>query len=278
MERRDFLKTACTTGTVAALAAGTMAQTSQSANAAEPSDGRTLIEFREYLCQTPEKKKKLIDILDSAMIPALNRQGIKPVGIFETSAELNPGERTYNEANNLKVYLLCQYTSCEQMVGATAKLLADKTYMSDAAEIFSAPMRDPIYDSCESTIMRGFEHCPQIEVPNLEKDRVIQIRFYNSYNIERNAAKIEMFDTGGELELFRKSNMLPVFFGETLAGRMMPNLTYMLSFKNEEERSKAWPQFGSSPEWKELSGNPKYKDTANKIVNIVLKPSPKSQI
>lgn len=278
MERREFLKTACTTGAVTALAAGTMTQLSQPAHAAEPSDNRALIEFREYHCLTPEKKQKMIEILDKAMIPALNRQGVTPVGVFETSAELNEGDRSYDKANDLKVYLLCQYANCEQLLGATAKLLADEAFMNDAAEIFNAPMKDPIYDNCESTIMRGFEHCPQIDVPNLEKDRVIQIRYYKSYNIERNAAKIEMFDTGGELDLFRHFGMLPVFFGETLAGRMMPNMTYMLSFKNMDEKNENWRKFATSPEWKKLSSDPKYKDTADKIVNVLLKPSPKSQI
>lgn len=278
MERRNFLKTACTTGTIAALTAGTMTQMSPSARAAESGDHRALIEFREYHCGTPEKKRKLIDILDKAMIPALNRQGVKPVGVFETSAELNEGDRSYDKANDLKAYLLCQYANCEQLFGTTAKLLADKAFMNDAAEIFNAPMKDPIYDDCESTIMRGFELCPQIEVPNMEPTRVIQIRYYKSYNIERNAVKIEMFDPDGELEMFRHFGMMPVFFGETLAGRMMPNLTYMLSFKNMDEKNENWRKFATSPEWKELSGKPKYKDTADKIVNILLKPSPRSQV
>ena len=274
MERRDFLKTACATGAMAAVATGTTL-------AQPPAGGRSnraFIEFREYHCANTEKKQQLIKILDNAMIPALNRLDIKPVGVFETSAELNAGDRNYDVANNLKVYLLCQYTNMRQIVTVNSRLLADEAFMADAGEIFSAPMNTPIYETCESTLMYGFPNCPQIEVPTLDAARVIQIRFYKSYNIERNAAKIAMFDPDGELELFRKFGMDPVFFGETLAGRMMPNLTYMLSFKDQEAKDAAWSKFGGSPEWKELSSNPKYKETANKIVNIVLKPSANSQI
>ncbi|MCL2623838.1 MAG: NIPSNAP family protein [Planctomycetaceae bacterium] len=274
MERRDFLKTACATGAMAAVATGTaMAQP----NAAGRSN-RAFIEFREYHCATAEKKQQLLAILDSAMIPALNRQGITPVGVFETSAELNAGDRNYDAANDLKVYLLCQYLNTRQMVAATSRLLADDAFMTAAADVFNAPMNAPIYETCESTLMYGFPNCPQIEVPTLEATRLLQIRFYKSYNIERNTRKIEMFDPDGELDLFRRCNMAPVFFGETLAGRMMPNLTYMLGFKNTEEKDAAWATFVASAEWKELSSNPKYKDTANKIVNIFLKPSPKSQV
>ncbi|MCL2118640.1 MAG: NIPSNAP family protein [Planctomycetaceae bacterium] len=274
MERRDFLKTACATGAMATVATGTAL--------AQPTAGsrsnRAFIEFREYHCATAEKKQLLIAILDRAMIPALNRQEITPVGVFETSAELNAGDRNYDAANNLKVYLLCQYGNMRQLTAAPSRLLADEAFMSAATDVFEAPMNEPVYETCESTLMYGFPNCPRIEVPTLEASRLLQIRFYKSYNIDRNAAKIAMFDTDGELELFRKYGMSPVFFGETLAGRMMPNLTYMLGFKNTEEKDAAWSKFASSPEWKELSGNPKYKDTANKIINIVLKPSPKSQV
>ena len=266
--------TACAAGTVAV----TGALTQSAAEAHDIPGEKSLIEWQVFTCGTAEKKKKLLAIFDQALIPALNRQKITPVGVFETSAELNPGEKTYEAANDLRVYVLCQYTNIDSLLQVTPKLLADKKYMSDAAAIFDAPMNDPLFDTSESSLMLGFNHCPKIEVPSLDPARIVQIRLYNSYNIERNAKKIDMFDIGGELDLFRKCNMSPVFFGETLAGRMMPNLTYMLSFKNMDAQKEAWAKFVASPEWDALKSNPKYKDTANKIVNIFLKPSPKSQV
>ncbi|MCL2349231.1 MAG: NIPSNAP family protein [Planctomycetaceae bacterium] len=278
MERRDFLMTACAAGTVAATSAVTGVLTQPAAEAHDLPDNKSLIGWQVYTCGTAEKKKKLLAIFDQALIPALNRQKISPVGVFETSAELNPGEKTYEAANDLRVYVLCQYANIDALLQMTPKLLADKKYMSEAAAIFNAPMNDPLYDTCEVTLMLGFNHCPKIEVPTLDADRIVQWRLYNSFNIERNAKKIDMFDIGGELELFRKCNMSPVFFGETLAGRMMPNLTYMLGFKNPAEKEAAWKKFGESDEWKAISGDPQYKDTANKIVNLILKPSANSQV
>ncbi|MDR1385412.1 MAG: NIPSNAP family protein [Planctomycetaceae bacterium] len=278
MKRRDFLKTAgtaaCAAGTT--MTAGTMAQ--QSALASESPKGKAIIELRVFTCANAEKKQKLIEIFDAALIPALNRQGIEPVGLFETNAELNDGDKTYDQANDLKIFLVTQFMTTDQLIQVTPKLLADEKYLKDAAPIFEAPMNDPVYDTSEASLLLGFDHFPRIEVPSLEKDRVLQIRLYNSYNIERNARKIDMFDVGGEIALFRKYGMLPVFYGETLAGRMMPNLTYMLSFKNMEEKVANWQKFATSSEWKTLSGNPLYKNTANKILNILLKPTPKSQI
>lgn len=267
--------TTCTAGVVAA----TLPQSAVQAHDDDDfADGRKLLEWRVFTCKTPEKKAQLIHIFENALIPALNRQKITPVGIFETDGTLNEGDQSYDPTNDLRVFVLCQYDSPERLIRVTPKLLADKQYMKDAAAIFEAPMNDPIYDSCESTLMLGFNNCPKIEVPVTSKSRIFQIRFYNSYNIERNASKVDMFDIGGEIPLFVKCGMLPVFFGETVAGRMMPNLTYMVGFENMDEKAANWSKFGKSEEWKKLSSDPKYKDTANKILNIVLKPADGSQI
>jgi len=87
-----------------------------------------------------------------------------------------------------------------------------------------------------------------------------------------------MFDEGGELPLFRKVGMHPVFFGDTVFGDLMPNLTYMLGFENDEARKAAWGTFVASPEWAGMKDLPMYKDTANTIINVMLRPSPGSQI
>jgi len=87
-----------------------------------------------------------------------------------------------------------------------------------------------------------------------------------------------MFNEGGELALFRKVGMNPVFFGQRLAGTRMPNLTYMLGFDDEAAQKAAWGRFLAHPEWKKMRSDPKYKDTVSKITNIVLKPTPYSQI
>lgn len=174
--------------------------------------------------------------------------------------------------------MLMAHDSPESFLQSGAKLLQDAAFLKAAAPILDAPMKDPIYTELKSSLMYGFEKCPAIEVPTLGKDRVLQMRFYRSYNLERNAAKVHMFDHGGELPLFRKSGMPPVFFGDTIIGDFQPNLTYMLSFENEEARKLGWKTFVSSDEWKDISTRDMYKDTAHQITNILLRPSPGSQI
>jgi len=72
--------------------------------------------------------------------------------------------------------------------------------------------------------------------------------------------------------------LIPVFFGETLVGAKMPSLTYMLTFSDITARDKAWATFGKDPEWKALSTDPQYRDNVSAITDVILQPTPYSQI
>ena len=78
----------------------------------------------------------------------------------------------------------------------------------------------------------------------------------------------------GEMGIFQRLGMRPVFFGETIVGRNLPNLTYMLSFDNLAEREKLWGAFGADPEWKKMRSVPEYADAliVSNISNSILRP------
>jgi len=235
---------------------------------------REFVEIRTYTCSSVEKRNGLREIFDAALIPALNRQGIKKVGVFWSDAVVNDGNAAY--ATNL--FVVIPHPTYESFVAGDRKLLADERFMRDAAAIFNAPMADPLYDACSCALLQAFATCPQVRKVASSSERVLQLRIYNSYTIERNARKIEMFEQGGEIGIFRACGMEPVFFGQTLAGDRMANLTYMLGFSNKEEKEAAWKKFRAHPEWLKLKADPRYKDTANKITNILLRPSKGSQL
>ena len=89
---------------------------------------------------------------------------------------------------------------------------------------------------------------------------------------ERAMKKIQMFNEGGEIAIFRRVGMRPVFFGQTLIGSKLPNLTYMLEFDNEQTMTTAWNGFRGDADWKKLSGDETYTDTVSNITNLVLRP------
>lgn len=265
MKRRFFVLSACAAALV-------VSQGCKSAGVC--SGGREYVELKTYVCSSVEKRDALLAVFDKALVPALNRQGIGKVGVFWTDGEVNDG----NGAYATQVFVLVPHRTMASFVKAERLLLADPVFMRDAAALFTAPMADPLYDSCSSSLFRGFETCPAVERVTASGDRLFQLRIYNSYTPERNVKKVAMFEEGGEIAIFRKCGLAPVFFGEALAGDRLANLTYMLGFPDKEAKDTAWKTFREHPEWLALKADPQYKDTANKITNIVLRPSAGSQL
>jgi len=91
--------------------------------------------------------------------------------------------------------------------------------------------------------------------------------------------KVEMFNSG-EFDVFKEAGFWQVFYGDTLIGSRMPNLTYMLGFEDLTDRTNKWNAFRSAPEWKKLSTSPRYafEEIVSNITNIILSPAPFSQI
>jgi hypothetical protein len=272
MKRREFL---------AAGGAGLAALTTANALVANPIPiVKQYIEVRKYTVKDADKRKLLVETLDKALLPALNRQGIAPAGVFV------PLEKEAAYALNVFVVFPHQMPM-ENITSVNTKLLADAEYRKAAAPIFETNSKDPVYTACETYLLNSFPSMPALETPQLGAtktplhtmpDRVFEWRLYRSFNIERNAAKIKMFDEGGELPVFREVGLNPIFFGDVLAGNKLPALMYMVGCPSLEAHAEAWRLFGQHPKWREIRNLPEYADTATEIDKVVLKPSPGSGI
>lgn len=228
-------------------------------------------ELRLYFMLPGAKQKLLNDFLRDAAIPAWNRLGIGPVGVFTV---------TYGP-NLPTLYVLLPHKNLESVVAASARLTADAEYQKAGTEFLSVPMSDPAFVRMESSLLIAFEEMPKLEAPKGaagNKPRIFEMRTYESHSEKAGKKKIEMFNAGGEIPIFRRTGLQPVFFGETIIGPKMPNLTYMLTFENMQARDKSWDAFRDDPDWKKLSANPIYKDTVSNITDIILRPAAYSQI
>src|SRR6185369_759661 len=117
----------------------------------------------------------------------------------------------------------------------------------------------------ESTLLRSIEAMPTLEPSTAvgsTTPRIYELRTYESHNDRAALNKLRMFNAG-EVPIFRRAGLTPVFFGETLIGAGLPSLTYMLTFPDMPSRDSAWAAFGKDPEWKKLSGDPQYKDNVS---------------
>jgi hypothetical protein len=88
-----------------------------------------------------------------------------------------------------------------------------------------------------------------------------------------------MFNSG-EFGVFQRAGFWEVFYGDTLIGSHLPNLTYMLSFPDLSEMNAKWKAFGSDPEWKKLTSSSRFnfEEIVSNITSLILNPTSYSQI
>ena len=230
--------------------------------------GREYYELRQYTLQSEEQKQGLDAFLRDAAIPAINRLGIKPVGVFYPDQGYSP------------VYLLLPHPTAESSTTLIERLGQDSEFMSRGAAYLDATSGAPAYRRMESSLMVAFAGMPRIETPVRSPGRVFQLRIYESPSERTGLKKIEMFNDAGEIQIFREVGLNPVFFGQTLIGSKMPNLTYMLAFESIEAQKAAWKRFGGHPLWQKISKLPEYADKAilSGITNLPLIAADYSQV
>ena len=122
-----------------------------------------------------------------------------------------------------------------------------------------------------------------IEVPaatGSKGPRLFELRTYESHNERAHRAKVRMFAEMGEIEIFRRVGLAPVFFSRTVAGPRMPSLVYMLVHEDLAARDKSWNGFRNDPEWKKLAATAGYSDAeiVTNITTVLLRPASYSQI
>jgi hypothetical protein len=266
MKRREFLRTSLAASSLAGLSASSL-----SLSAAESSaTGREYYELRIYRLKAGAKSDLLDSYLETAAIPALNRLGIKPIGVFT--------ERETKEAP--AVYALIPYPSLDSFSEAATKLLSDPELQKAGAAYLQSPKDNPAFDRIESWLMLAFAGMPKLEQPAYSKERkprMFELRIYESHSEVKAIKKVEMFNSG-EIDVMREVGLGPVFYGQALIGPSLPHLTYMLSAEDQDAHKKHWETFGKHPVWKKMSSDPQYADTVSKISNRFLLPTAYSQV
>ncbi|MDA0206784.1 MAG: NIPSNAP family protein [Acidobacteria bacterium] len=235
-----------------------------------PAQQRQYLELRTYHLKAAEDLAAIDSYMEQALLPALKRQGVGPVGVFAKDDQ--EPDRTPN------VYMLIPYDSIEQFTSLQEKLDADQTYQMAASGYFAAPRDTPRFARIESELLHSFKVWPQVKVPAQTasgKDRLFELRKYESHTERMGALKVEMFNSG-EVPIFLDAGIQPVFMGRAMTGPNTPNLTYMTVFEDMPALETHWKAFSAHPDWKVLSGVEKYKGTVSKIHKTWLRPRPYS--
>ena len=226
---------------------------------------REFYQIKIYSFATNEQARLIDNYLKDSYLPALKKQNIKNIGVFKPRAD-----------SIKKIYVLIPFSSLTQFETLDHKLEKDKNYLTNAADYFKASHDKPSYQRIESILLKAFIDMPIMQASPLNgerKDRIYELRSYESPSEAYFKNKVDMFNAGGEVDLFKKLGFNAIFYGEVITGPKMPNLMYMTTFANQESRDAHWKEFVDAPEWKELISMSKYNNNVSHIDITFLYPT-----
>lgn len=222
------------------------------------SANRAYYQLKIYTFDSDNQVSTVDKYLEEAYLPGLKNLGINNIGVFK---------RKLNEADSIrKTYVLIPFTSIDQFLTLEDKLMIDEKYKEAGSDYLNVSYEHPPYYRIESILLKAFEDMPQLKTPSFNSaraDRVYELRSYESPTEEYFKNKVEMFNEGGEINIFDKLEFNAVFYGEVISGAQMPNLMYMTTFSDQASRDTHWDAFGSSPEWNELVSISKYNNNVS---------------
>lgn len=268
MERRRFLASSIAATAFTAAAPGNLLGGQQSAGA----QSREYYQLRQYHLQRNSEVQLTTNYLRNALIPALNRLKIGPVGVFNVSIGVQ----------SPTIYVLMPCLSAETLLNVDELLMRDDEYTKAGAAFLNAPANSPAFGRIESRVMRAFQKMPRLVLPAAsaaKSQRLFEMRTYESSSIRDHLRKIEMM-SGGEAGIFVKVGFWQVFYGDMIVGPRQPNVTYMIGFRTLAEREQKWAEFFGSAEWKKLSTSQRYgfESIVSSVTNRILAPTAYSQI
>ena len=228
-------------------------------------------ELIEYQGIEVSRLVELDAFLEKALIPAVNKMGIENVGALalETPVE-----------GKTSLYLLLPLSNPGQVATVLDALKKDEAFLSTGRTYLETDIKKPVYSRMRSELLVAFDCFPKLVVPTqkaVKKDRIFELRVYESPTERMGALKVEMFNSG-EVPIFLECGIKPVFFGQAIIGDRMPNLTYMTVYDNAEQRDESWKKFQSHPDWIKLKAVEKYAGAVSKIYKINLLPRSYSQL
>jgi hypothetical protein len=233
-----------------------------SANAAK----RYYYQLKIYHYKTQAQEGRIDRYLEQAYVPAMHRIGIQNVGVFKPVKQ---------DTADMRIYVFTPFASLDKLVGIDKKLQGDTKYLTDGEDYINADFKDVPYNRIETLVLQAFPGMPVPAVPNLtgnKADRVYELRSYESATEKYNFNKVRMFNDGDEVGLFKRLGFNAVFYSEVIAGSHMPNLMYMTTFNNKEDRDKHWDTFNNDPYWKTLSGKAEYQHNVSRADILFLYP------
>ena len=200
MERRQFLS--------ASLSASALALTHEGFAETASSEPREYYQIRGYILQRGPQMALTESYVADALIPALTRMGMGPVGAF--TLDIGPDMPTY--------YLVIPASRLEALVNLDLQLTRELEFMKSAAPFWNATSKVPAFERVEVSLSRAFPGWPKLTPPaspGAKPPGIFQLRTYESPSYADHIRKVEMFHRGA-FQVFEDIGFHPVLFGDVL--------------------------------------------------------------
>lgn len=226
-----------------------------------------------YHLKDAEQESRMDAYLKDALIPALHKTGAAHIGVFKPVGNDTAADR--------RVYVFIPGNSAEQLLQLPRTLLQNNNYLANGKDFIDAAWDKPTYVRQETIILEAFPGMPKMALPELKgakSERIYELRSYESPTDKLYRNKVDMFNKGDEVGIFKKLGFNAVFYADVLSGSHMPNLMYMTTFENRAARDEHWKAFSSDPQWKALLAQPEYAHNVSRSEIIFLTPAEYSEI
>lgn len=224
-------------------------------------------QLRIYHFKTAAQEQVLDHFFQAAFLPALHRAGVQLVGVFKP---------VDTDTADQRVYVFIPFKTMGAFLDLDAVLKKDAAFKADGADYLEAHWDAAPYTRMESILLHAFKDMPEPAAPDLSaprKDRVYELRSYESPTEGYHENKVHMFNEGGEVPLFKRLGFNAVFYSDVVSGAHMPNLMYMTTFNSRSDREAHWKTFSDDPYWKELVARPEYQHNVSRADITFLRPT-----
>ena len=227
-----------------------------------------IYQIKIYQLKDAAQEARVDHFLQVAYLPALHRAGISKVGIFKPIANDTAAIR--------KIYVFIPFQSLEQWRKIQQKLANDTQLSTDGTDYLNAAYDNVPYLRMESILLEAFTGMTTPAVPELtgaKNERIYELRSYEGPTEKIYTNKVQMFNKGDEVGLFKRLGFNAVFYAEVISGAHMPNLMYMTSFDNMASHDKHWKSFSDDDYWKKLSAMPEYQHNVSHADIVLMHPT-----
>ncbi len=223
-------------------------------------------QIKVYYFKNKEQESRLNQYFEKAFVPAAHRAGITRVGIF----------KSFDEDTLRRFFVFVPVQSLSELEKFEQKLSADQLYIKEGSDFIQAGYKNSPYKRIETILLRAFPNMTEPALSGLtgnKADRFYELRSYESPTEKYYAQKVKMFNTGGEINIFKRLNFNAIFYADVIAGAHMPNLMYLTTFNNKADRDKHWKDFDGDSEWQVLKAKDEYQNTISGAELIFLHPT-----